>query len=166
MKIKISDDEVYEIKIPNEMEAQEFLGLLDKLSKIVKLITLSKLGNLDKFKKTFNQRTEDTIQRKKYQKTTGLNPFYDTKEKALDLLQYSYHGTKEDRQWISRLMGMEWKDIQKRLSNIRGRYEIQPNEVGLKKFPSMYDRTDYKIQDWIIKSYTGIFDESENGNNN
>jgi hypothetical protein len=161
MKIRIKEDEVYEIKIPEEINASDILILLDRLKVIAKLSELSEI----------RVRTK-TETRSYVKKGDSPSRFWNTREKALDLLQYAYHGTEEDKERISKLIRRDWKKTQKQFHLIKKRYNIQPDEVGLTKWKTQYDskNLDVRIPNWTIKSYTGIFDENgntdeENGNN-
>jgi len=159
MKIQLKDDEIYEIKIPAEITSQDFLILLEKLEKIVKLIKLS--GNF----KNPTYKDNPTKTRRSSIKYNCPNPF-DTREKVLDFLQYGYHGTKEDKERIIKYIGRSWEELQKRFHSLINRYNIQPNEIGLTKWRVKEEgiRSDNKIPNWIIRSYTGVFDE--NGSDN
>jgi len=183
MKIKINDGEFYELNFPNEVSPVEFLEIYEKFGKIFKLIRLSNQDNkfLD-FKNEINSKTKvrnkynlnPNHQRKEYTfknpigtyRRSNHNPFFETRERVLDLLQYAYHGSEEDKNRISRLMGKEWNGISKCFHNlIKIRYnDIKPDEIGLTQIPSQINRTqNIKIPNYVIKSHTGIFDE--NGNN-
>lgn len=159
MKIQLKDDETYEIKLPEELTSQDFLILLEKLEKIVKLIKLS--GDF----KNSTYKDNPTRTRVSSIAYNCPNPF-DTREKVLDFLQYGYHGTKEDKDRIVKYIGRSWKELQKRFHDLINRYSIQPNEIGLTKWKVKGEnmRSDNRIPNWSIKSYTGVFDE--NGTNN
>ena len=57
MKIRINDDEFYELNFPDVVNPKEFLEIYEKFGKIFKLIKLSNQDNnfLD-FKNEFNSR--------------------------------------------------------------------------------------------------------------
>lgn len=160
MKIRLKENEIYEIKIPEEIDTENLFILLDRLKVITKLSELSDI-----------RKDIKTEKRKYTQNPTKTTRLYNTKEKTLDLLQYAHHGTKEDKERICKLLNMSWKEIQKRFYNLIKRYNIQPNEVGLTRWKTKYDKhSDNRIPNWTIKSHTGVFDENgntdeENGNN-
>ena len=176
MKIQISDDEIYELKMPelinNPEEFYQILKKLDNIAKIMK-INLAMGTTYNKFKNEYQEReTSIGIKKKKYyfnnpnSPRSNQNPYFDTKEKVLDILQYYYFGDKEDKNRISKLMGYEWGEINKRFHNLIERYSIQANEIGLTHLPTQQFRySDVRIPNYIIKSYTGIVDETENGTN-
>jgi len=168
MKINMQNDETYDINIPEEVDSREFIALLERLSKIVRLVKLSELGSFKEFKDNSNQRISANQEKKKgtYKEgRVGTVTWYDTREKALDLLQYGYHGTSEDRRRIEKIMDMGWAEINKRFHNLRLRYDIKPNEIGIMRWRGVAEsrKVNLRLPNWVIKSYTGIFDE--NGNN-
>ena len=171
MRIKINADEVYELEVPKEIDTLEnFYALLKKLDNVTKLIKINLMTGTtyDKFKNKFQQMETNKATRK-YNINPNLrknkNPFLDTKEKVLDVLQYAYHGDKEDKNRISKIMGYSWTDICKRFHALLKRYEVKPNEIGLTNLPSeRYRGLNLRIPNYIIKSHTGVFDE--NGTDN
>jgi hypothetical protein len=164
MKIKISENETYEIELPNskEININEFYEIVKKFDNIIKIIQINIQSgtNFETFQTNFNQRRKNTIQ------IGRKNNFYDTREKVLDIMQYFYCGTQEDRERISKLMGVNPAYIIKSFFNLRKRYNIKPQEVGLIQFGIKGKISPIKIKGYIIKSYSGFFDEVENGNTN
>ena len=80
----------------------------------------------------------------------------------MDILQYYYHGSQRDRDRITNICKFENMNVMsKGFSKMRERFNIQPKEIGFIEFPTKEDRKGIKINDWIIKSHTGIFDEKE-----
>jgi len=143
MKIIINENEVYEIKIPEQIEAIELFKIQDKFNNLAKLISIDiKNPNPPKTYKIRKNRIN----------------WCDTKEKTLDVMQYYYHGTREDRERLSKIIGLNISNICKRFHALKKRFNIQPQEVGLVRFgTNKYGLI--KIKDYIIKSHTGIFDE-------
>lgn len=155
MKIRINENENYIIDIPEEINGNDFLDLIEKLLKLSKFIQISSfnINNKKVVLKNSIKREPHNINRRK---------FFDTKEKLMDILQYYYHGTKEDTNRIARICGYSnFEFISKRLSNKRKNFNIQPSEIGFIKMPTTTDRRGVKINGWIIKSYTGMFDEKD-----
>ena len=151
MRIKINDSEVYEFKLNEytesnkEISADKFLELLGRFEKIVKLIKLNKDVKL--FKKTKIKR--DNVEHKP-------RTWADTREKALDLLQYYYHGTREDKKRIEKITGTSFYKISKATTGFVKRYNVKPEEIGLNSWEGKIKE---KVPNYIIKSYTGLFDE-------
>jgi len=168
MKININKDEVYELNFPDEITPDEFLEIYERFGNIAKLIKLSNQEKvIDTFKNQFNQRVrkpyilKNPLNPDKITQRCNTNPFLDTKEKILDLLQYAYHGSKEDKERICKLMGYSWSDINKRFHNLFKRFNFLPSEVGLTQIPNKFNKhLNLKIPDYIIQSHTGIFDEN------
>lgn len=168
MKIKINDNEVYEIKLGDytehnkEVSAQEFLELLNRFENVVKLIKLnSKEQTLDEIKPMklpkFAKPKMITTTNKEGRiiRRNNLREWCNTREKAIDVIQYGYHGTKEDKRRIANKIGKKWFDISRQFFSIIQRYNIKPQEVGVDKFGM-----DKKlIPNYTIKSYTGEYDE-------
>lgn len=156
MKIHLSPNEVYEIKIPNEINAENFLELFNRFNSIIRLIKIND-------SQVVNQKPnveQITIYPKRISKKTNKRDWCNTREKSLDLLQYAYHGTVEDKNRICKIVGMEWFEIGKYFFALKKRFNIKPQEVGLFKFNTGVDRRRYNMPNYTIKSYTGIFDEN------
>lgn len=167
MKIQISEDEVYEIKLPEEVNSLEkFNEILNKLERIIKLLRI-KDNFLKENEKTIGKIETNIYPNRRYSKLNP-NPFVNTREKVLDLLQYCYYGTKEDKERIEKIMGRSYAYISKKLFTYRKKYNIEPQEIGLKSFGTKKNPRPIRTPNYIIKSYTGIFDENgnENGTNN
>ena len=170
MKIQISDDEVYELKLPEKVNnPEEFYTISKKLDNIAKIIKINMMTGttFNKFKSEFQKR-ETKIEKGKYKTIfkRKLNPFFDTREKVLDIMQYFYHGTKADRERIVKIMGKTEQQIIKLFYGQKIRYDIQPQEIGFISFGTIVNKAGLKIPNYIIKSHTGVFDEKENGTNN
>jgi len=149
MKINFNENESYEINISNEVNAEEFLNLLERFENLSKLI---KLNNPNQPKKLSNRPTTY-----KTRKKVNTREWCDTREKVLDLMQYNYHGSKSDRERIKKICGQPWVEVQKSFYGLKKRYDIKPNEVGLNTWER--NAPNKFIPNWIIKSYTGYFDE-------
>ena len=157
MKIAINENETYEIKIPNEVDTKSFMELLTSFDNIVKLIKFNiiKEDGVLKVKKHYTKRADGL--------KSNTRIWCNTREKTLDLMQYCYHGTLEDRKRIQGIANCEWNEIVKGFHGLKTRFNIKPQDVGLNfwrgKGVSIYSLSNWKIKDWIIKSYTGYFDE-------
>jgi hypothetical protein len=170
MKIKINENEVYELKLPEQVDnVNEFFVILTRLDNIAKIIKMNMIAgtNLYEFKDNFQKRETNKIQNKDYVKKSYThyknNTFFDTKEKVMDLIQYYYHGTIEDKNRICKIIGINRERLTHKLRDFISIYNIKPEEVGFIMFGTTKKKTGIKVNDYIIKSYTGIFDE--NGNN-
>lgn len=161
MKIIINKDETYVIDIPSEINAAEFIKLFDRFYKLTKLISFnaiihkksqSVMGGINS---SLNPDSSLTLAPVSIKRERHKRTWCNSREKALDLMQYVRHGTKEDKERIVNITKTKWKDLSKSFKGIRDRYNIKPEEIGIKE-----DNT--PMNDYVIKSYTGIFDENEN----
>ena len=160
MKIQLSEDEVYEIKIPEVVGTEDFLKFLERFNNLSKMIKASYQNKeFNEFKNKFQQR--ETRKYKTSRDKTSKNSYLNSKEKMIDLMQYCYHGTKEDKNRVTKLLGFkDYGDLNKRFYAWKNRYNIQPNELGFIQFGSKENPHGIKIKNYIIKSYTGMFDEN------
>lgn len=157
MKIQFDEDEFYEIKIPEKVNPEEFSIILDKLTKLVKLMSIYQYTKI-------NPQGESQSSTQIIRRYSTKNHFLDTREKVIDILQYHYHGTLEDRKRIEKIIGKSWIEINKRFSAKIIRFNIKPQEVGLTRWKLKRESPLIKlsIPNWTIKSHTGIFDENGN----
>ena len=165
MKIIINESETYEIKIPNEVNAKDFMKLLTSFDNVVKLIKFNIIR--EEFRKNPNYKNEVIGTARIYTKhklKSNTRVWCDTREKTLDLMQYAYHGTKEDRLRVVEITGIPWNEIVKGFNGLKRRYNMQPQEIGLNfwrgKGEHHANLIGWKIPNWTIKSYTGYFDEN------
>jgi hypothetical protein len=158
MKININEIETYEIKTPDEINVEDFLELFTKLENIKKIISLNYV-NQNSNEKT--NKTPSINPQKNYITRKNTSPFFDTREKVLDIMQYGYLGTRKDKLRLAKIIGMSYNKINKRFHSLRKRYNIQPQEVGLIAFPTKENHIKMAIPNYVIKSYTGIFDEED-----
>jgi hypothetical protein len=152
MKIRINDEESYEIKIPNEIEARDFLNLLNSFDNIVRLI---RINNIPKELVKLPKIITETNKKGRIRGTKKHRDWADTREKVLDIMQYAYHGNKEDRKRIMRITGVnDFQVISKSFFWLVKRYQLKPEEVGMVTWKGKM-----RIPYYTIKSYTGLFDE-------
>ena len=128
MKIRINHDEVYEVKMPEEIDVHQFAGLVLRFNSLLKI---------------FGKQTDEivitpTIQRK----TEGTwNFIRNNRDVFIELLKAHY---KKDRKRYAELIdkyNLESLRLEKNISTtqtIRARMflDIKPKECGLIKFPS------------------------------
>jgi len=154
MKIQLTNDEFYEIKIPDEMSASEFGEFFDRLKKLTNLISITSSANLSQ-----------NFKPKKYNKNPNLK-FMDTKEKCMDIMQYFYFGTRQDKQRIVELIGdtsvINLYKLFKLFEKWKIKFNIQPREIGFIRYGDGHNKFGEKIPNWVIRSHTGIFDENGN----
>jgi len=198
MKIKINENESYEVKINEGIySAEEFLALLERLTgvlttlmqqKIVKKITptqtpsipthlvngrelpigikcphcssinLYKQGfsNLVDGKKiqrwfcrdcdrsfredfAFKNREPDFVPKRRRSKVITR---WKDRDEVIRLIKLHYFGTREQKEAFARNKheSATWTHVLKCISNLRKRYNIKPEEIGLKEFPTRYEK--------------------------
>jgi hypothetical protein len=159
MKIKINENEVYEIKTPEVLNPEDFLNFLNKLDRIAKIIKINLITgtNYEDFKGKYNRKFKE-------KKGKIGNPYFDTKEKVLDIMQYFFFGTEEDKERICNLVGISKNELYKRFNGFKKRFNIKPEEIGFLVFGTRKNNKGIRIKDYVIKSHTGLFDEVGNGN--
>jgi hypothetical protein len=145
MKVKINDEETYEINLKDEYSREEFASLLEKLDKISNLIqTPAFLTN--KKKKAGRPKLEKPTQSlpasipKKSRKKSKVRVRWDNRDEVLKALNIHYNGTKEDKQAYAREKGIDWDKLIKGFSGLRKRYNVKPKELGISKFPTRTEK--------------------------
>ena len=165
MKVILSETESYEIEIPKVANAKEFQSLLSKLDGVAKILQMNlRLNtNFNEFRNEFNTRTAVIRNSKRRGKVTH----YTDRKNVLDIMQYFYQGTKEDRVRISTIIGKTPEEIQKRFWSLIRKWNIQPNEVGLVNFQNQkFGIRTTHIPNYTIKSHTGLYDAVEDNEDN
>lgn len=154
MKIKLNEYMFLTInkEILEPDEFGEFMTQLNVISKIVKRDFLSneenvsektKLVKLEKTKSTrqyvksgkYKNGSSEIIETKN-NKPLQRREWCDSKEKVIKLLKIHYFGSKEDKNEIAKKIGLTWTNINKSFYNIKNRFNIQPKDIGLKRFPT------------------------------
>lgn len=139
MKIKINEQESYEIKFQDEMSLQELEEFSHRINQILKMNQMSVMGYVKKLgqPRHYNKSGKYTNEAKGLSRKVGnKREWCNTKEKALELLKLQYFGEKEDKEKKAKEVGYSsWVEINKALHGLKKRYKIQPKEVGLKAFP-------------------------------
>jgi len=87
--------------------------------------SLSKVLNEEDVKRSYRKR-----------KTARKRKFSSIRDEALRILRIHYHGKKEHKEAIAKEYSTEWIELSKGFSNVRKRWNIAPDEVGLIEFPS------------------------------
>jgi len=139
MKIKINNQETYDIAVAEEYSVTDFIEFSERINKIANIISLNAVKDTElkhsiapkttKLKTTKIQKTKV----KKVKKVKGKR-LWETREEALKVLRLHYHGTKDVKNAYANLVGKEWNSITKAFSNLIKRYNIQPSEIGLSSF--------------------------------
>lgn len=139
MKIKINEYAEYNIKIKDSLDQQEFFQFLDTLNQIAKMIKKDFLVDSDNDMIQEEKKETPKVIKVKNNNNSKLKVLWDSKEKAIKLIKLHYWGTKEKREKAIEGFDITWTGMAQRIWNIRKKYNIQPKEVGLKRFPTIHD---------------------------
>lgn len=142
MKIRLSEDEVYEIKLPEEIKLRDFQNIILKFNFLAK--------NFSKFNIEDNDSDDEIVipnnlnTRKKHdaerwfklrnnkELTIGLFKTYYTKDNA----EFEKFNSDNDLRFDKKTMSCA------NMTRIREMHRITPQEVGLIKFPSKFERAE------------------------
>lgn len=121
MKIRINENETYEIQMKEEMTIQELEALLQRLNGLTKYVAR------DVFSEALRLSQVPLRQEMK----TGKKPI--TRERVLEFLKafYSKDVTREERKRLIE----ENDSLYNKIKMYRERFNITPQEIGLKEFP-------------------------------
>lgn len=126
MKVRINENETYELKIPDEeVSPQQLFGILSRLQNIGKLLNREAMfgGNHYKTRKSGSGRLGKVIWTK-------------DRDEAVKLLKLHYTGTRAEKEAYAKLHNIEWKVLVNRTFSFRKKWDIKPREVGIKQFMS------------------------------
>jgi hypothetical protein len=74
--------------------------------------------------------------RKPYRKhRTNLRVWIDTREKAIDVMMLHYNLKTPQKEQLAKLLNESYANMSKSYRNLKLRYDIKPEEIGLTKFP-------------------------------
>lgn len=155
MKIKISNNEVYEIKLGNQLSIQEFTDMLYKLNSLVRTFSKNIINPIDmvkvvkikkgitktgKIRKTYTYKNSDA-KIKQTRKVSNPRLWCATREQAITTLKIHYYGTQEQKERLAQSSRTSWNEIVKGFWGVRRRYNIRPQEVGLQHWIKKGKRT-------------------------
>ena len=141
MRIKINNNEYYELT-QQEIDIQDLLKKLNAIANFTNFNTAVR-----------NNPIPIQTERKKYVKSgkftneakgigighgkrINTRTWCDTREKSVELMKLSYHGTNEEKQKKAQELGVAWNEIVKSFYGLKKRYNIIPQDVGLERFPT------------------------------
>ncbi len=145
MKIKINQYESYNIEFPDEIGAQEFFAMKGRIDNIARLIG----------KDPLLQTAQDVpftpikAQRIRQSSTIEQRPWSQSREKAIKFVKCHYCGTDEEKAEYVKISGKPWINIYKRVSGLKQQHNIQPEEVGLTRFPLVGENASFKGVDHL-----------------
>lgn len=135
MKIKISEDEVYKIKIPEEIGIQEFQSIVMKFNFLLKNFAKFNIGE------TLADEEKIILQKKQYKKRNNgrWEILRENRDIFVDILKKYYIKTNEELIETLKKYNLDFKRVDfstGQMLKIRELHQIKPEEVGLIKFPS------------------------------
>lgn len=143
VKIKINEQEKYEINLPEEMDMGQLIGVVERLRLITKMSQnefmpqVLETPNLIKAKREYKKRTDNSyLESMKVSKTLFSNRYL-----AVEFIKNYYLNDEEKMNtflssnslggWVNR--HRTW--YSKNCSRLRKHWAIEPSEVGIIKFP-------------------------------
>lgn len=136
MKIRLSEDEVYEIKMPEEIGIEEFQGIVAKFNFLSKNFTKFNIGG---------EQEEGIVLPssavKKYKKHDKMRWIIlkDNKDIFVEILKAHYFKTKEEFDEVCKKhnVGLAKTDMAGgKIALLRELHKLDPKEFGLRRFPS------------------------------
>jgi len=135
MRIRLSEDETYEMNMNNEMGMQEFLTIVSKFNSLVK--TFSKFSGGDAENEIVLSSTQQKLHKK--QDRGKWIVLRDNRQATVDILRAHYLGTFQDFVDVNKKYNIELlkSDISStQFKVLREIHKINPNEVGVSAFPT------------------------------
>ena len=109
------------------LDCDEFLGLLNRLKEIEKIISRVGYSSSEN-----NQPHSNYVKRRRSKKAGWIG----NRDKVIELMKLMWFGSKEDKEKFAIVEGREWNDITKSIHYGKDKFNIKPQEVGLIRFPS------------------------------
>ena len=127
IKIKINENESYSINFDKEeISAEEFIGFLERLKDIEKVLLKSAVISDFKVKKT---------RKNKFSKSNPRITWTGDRNRVLEALKIKYNGTDAERQALAQKNGISYIELSKILIYQMHKHGVKPQEVGLASFP-------------------------------
>jgi hypothetical protein len=128
MKIKINQNETYEISLPNEIEIsiQEASIFATRLLKIVKAIG----------KDEIMEGMTEIAQKRSYNLAGNSKSkiWIKDRDETIKLLKLHYHASLDEKRAYANEYNTNWETLCNKLSALKERWNIQPQEVGLERW--------------------------------
>lgn len=147
MKIKVNENETYEINFPEDVDTQQFFELFSRLSHISKMISKDPIVQ-SSFRSPINSNGT------RHYRNTGIHKaFNKDREEAIRFGRLHYHGTKEEKQKVAAECKLGWDDLIKGFSYAKKKWKIKPHELGLRNFPGQGGNVikEYKDPNFVYK---------------
>ncbi len=118
MKINLDEHSYYEITIPQQCDGESLGDIIQRLSDIYKFVKLSPIKLTPK------------IEKEKFD--TSWRSDRDT---VVRVIKTHYHGTPEEKEELSKEIKTDWVNAVGAVWALRKRHNVQPNEVGMLRWP-------------------------------
>ena len=138
MKIRLSEDEVYEIKMPEEIGIEEFQGIVTKFNFLSKNFVKFNIGGTEQKEDGFVLPKSVLKEQKKHDKGRWI-PLRDDRNLFTEILKAHYlKSTDEFYEIISKYnLNLQKSDMcSPKIIRLKEMHKLEPNEVGLIKFPT------------------------------
>lgn len=137
MKIEISEDEVYEIKMPEKIGIEDFQEIVARFNFLIKNFTKFSIGE--------SQKEDGIVLRGNAVKTYGKqnrerwNTLRDNKDIYFELLKTYFFDTVEDFEKVLKKYNLDFKrsDMSSgQMVALREHHKLEAKDFGLRKFPT------------------------------
>ena len=137
MKIRLSEDEVYEIKMPEEIGLQDFESIVFKFNFLLK--NFAKFNIIEKVSDEIVL-SGDVAKTYKKQDKEKWNTLRDNRDIFVELLNTHYNKSTEEFYKTLEKYNLDFKKqdmCNTKIIRLRELHKIKPEEVGLIKFPGI-----------------------------
>lgn len=137
MKIQLSNDELYEIKLPEQIGLNEFVAVVNKFNFLMK--NFIKFSG-DNFENNIVLGKEQVKERKDYDKNRWKF-LRDNRDIYIEILNAHYNKTKKEFYEIvdKHNLGLKKADVSSgQFLRIKELHKVIPDEVGLTQFPNKF----------------------------
>jgi hypothetical protein len=139
MKVRLSEKELYEFQIPEVIEIQDLPNILSKLNALNEFNIVKPIKPLSS---TPYGIQEVHAKKGNYTGRAPKRKWCDTREKAIAVITMSYYGTQRERDEFCKFFKEDWVNVSKSFHNLKDRYNLKPQEVGLQRFLKQSDGRD------------------------
>jgi len=136
MKLRLSATEYMMIDIPQEVNKQEFYGLIKRMNKYQKFFTDGDVFSLKEEKQEgeVNETQKPTLkQSNRLYELTPMHPIISNREKSLNELKnyYSSHATQNTRKKRAFELGMDFRKYGMKIFYIKKKWKFTAKQVGV-----------------------------------
>jgi len=133
MKLRLSATEYMMIDIPQEVNKQEFYGLIKRMNKYQKFFTDGDVFSLKEEKEVTKEGTKEAPSNKssKVFTRTQIYPILIDKEKSKKELRTYYTTTIQGRHDRAKELGITFKDYGIKMNYLKKKWKFTPKEIGV-----------------------------------